>query len=61
MRLLISARDTGAAAHIAEIVPALRAARGVEVVLVADEPVRSTAQAAVQAVRRGVVAWSSVA
>ena len=32
-----------------------------QVVLVADEPVRSTAQAAVQAVRRGVVAWSSVA
>jgi ATP-dependent RNA helicase HelY len=32
-----------------------------QVVLVADEPVRGTAQAAVQAVRRGVVAWSSVA
>jgi ATP-dependent RNA helicase HelY len=32
-----------------------------QVVLIADEPVRSTAQAAVSAVRRGVVAWSSVA
>jgi ATP-dependent RNA helicase HelY len=31
-----------------------------QVVLIADEPVRSTAQAAVTAVRRGVVAWSSV-
>jgi hypothetical protein len=31
------------------------------VVLIADEPVRGTAQAAVAAVRRGVVAWSSVA
>jgi ATP-dependent RNA helicase HelY len=32
-----------------------------QVVLVADDPVRSTARAAVSAVRRGVVAWSSVA
>jgi ATP-dependent RNA helicase HelY len=32
-----------------------------QVVLIADEPVRSTAQTAVHAVRRGVVAWSSVA
>jgi ATP-dependent RNA helicase HelY len=32
-----------------------------QIVLIADEPVRSTAQAAVSAVRRGVVAWSSVA
>jgi ATP-dependent RNA helicase HelY len=32
-----------------------------QVVLIADEPVRSTARAAVSAVRRGVVAWSSVA
>jgi ATP-dependent RNA helicase HelY len=32
-----------------------------QVALIADEPVRSTAQAAVSAVRRGVVAWSSVA
>jgi ATP-dependent RNA helicase HelY len=32
-----------------------------QVVLIADEPVRATAQAAVAAVRRGVVAWSSVA
>ncbi len=41
MRLLISARDTGAAAHIAEIAPALRTAGSVEVVLVADEPALS--------------------
>jgi ATP-dependent RNA helicase HelY len=32
-----------------------------QVVLVAEQPVRGTAQAAVGAVRRGVVAWSSVA
>ncbi|MDP9182615.1 MAG: DEAD/DEAH box helicase [Actinomycetota bacterium] len=32
-----------------------------QVVLIAEEPVRSTAQAAVSVVRRGVVAWSSVA
>ena len=32
-----------------------------QVVLIADEPVRSTAQAAVAAVRRGVVAWATVA
>jgi len=32
-----------------------------QVALVADDPVRSTANAAISAVRRGVVAWSSVA
>jgi len=32
-----------------------------QVALIADEPVRSNAKAAVSAVRRGVVAWSSVA
>ncbi|HUR51506.1 MAG TPA: DEAD/DEAH box helicase [Mycobacteriales bacterium] len=32
-----------------------------QVALVAEQPVRGTAQAAVDAVRRGVVAWSSVA
>jgi ATP-dependent RNA helicase HelY len=31
-----------------------------QVALIAEEPVRSTARAAVEAVRRGVVAWSSV-
>ncbi|MFN2539588.1 MAG: hypothetical protein ABR549_15745, partial [Mycobacteriales bacterium] len=31
-----------------------------QIATIADEPVRSTARAAVDAVRRGVVAWSSV-
>jgi len=41
LHLLVSARDTGAAAHIAEIVPSLRAATDIEVTLVADEPALS--------------------
>jgi hypothetical protein len=34
----VSARDTGAAAHLAEIVPSLKAATDIDLVLVADEP-----------------------
>lgn len=34
----MSARDTGAAAHLAEIVPSLKAATDIDLVLVADEP-----------------------
>lgn len=38
LRLLVSARDTGAAAHMAEIVPSLGAAAGIDVTLAADNP-----------------------
>lgn len=41
MRLLVSARDTGAAAHMAEIVPSLSTAADIDVTLVADDPALS--------------------
>lgn len=38
MRILISARDTGAARHFAEIVPRLSTATDTDIILVADQP-----------------------
>lgn len=38
LRILISARDTGAARHFAEIVPRLSAATDTDITLVADQP-----------------------
>jgi hypothetical protein len=41
LRLLVSVRDTGAAAHLTEIIPALRDAPDMAVTLVAQEPALS--------------------